>query len=43
MVHWYFDETVALDRMREIQRQADGACYAGRHQRRGFKGSWAIG
>jgi len=25
MVHWYFDETVALERMREIQRQADGA------------------
>lgn len=25
MVHWYFDETVAVERMREIQRQADRA------------------
>ena len=25
MVHWYFDETVALERMRETQRAADRA------------------
>lgn len=25
MVHWHFDETVAVERMREIQRRADQA------------------
>ncbi len=49
MVHWYFDEKVAAERMRETKRQAIGprpwACFAGRHQWRGFgfKGGWAIG
>jgi hypothetical protein len=34
MVHWYFDETVAVQRMREIQRQADRAQALGLYHRK---------
>jgi hypothetical protein len=35
MVHWYADETMMVQRMREIQRQADRAQTLGLYQREG--------
>lgn len=33
MMHWYFDEKVAAERMRERQREADRAQILGLHRR----------
>lgn len=38
MVHWYFDEVTAVERMREVQRAADRAQALGLLQGRGPRG-----